>query len=168
MANEGQSEELDALCNRLKELMDLLPEMEEKNEKLEIARQANRIVSSSKLEECYFQLARQLHDDLMEKAAEFKAAKKTGDIEAQKKLEPEMYFLQTNEETNRGLAEQEKGHLKTALEESPFASLEEAQAASISWDDLRKLEKEVDEFRKEYGDKLARARELVDIVEPEE
>ena len=152
----------EALFGHLAELMDGIPAMEEKGAALGRARAA-ALVAQRAHEHAgqqamldYVQGQIDAHERARAQAIE------AGDAAGEERERAQVLLLGNQRGVRYGAEEGARRALADALAESPFATVEEAQAAVLPDEELAALAAEVEAFQRDYAQTLAACQRIED------
>lgn len=154
--NQGDGQEksaADAAFDRLQALCDELPAMERLGAQLARARSAKHVVEVAGHGQAAKALLAEAEERLVQAQARLSALQQAGDAADSAQLEDALQavgYFGSQRGFRVGPAANADRDLASALAESPFASLEEAQAAKLPADQFRTLERQVTTFQEDY------------------
>lgn len=154
--------QVDELFDRMQKLLDTLPDMEDKSRKAIRARRATEVVRLGKYHRSEATTLSQIERLFDEHMVARKEALETGDEKHEE--EERLVALQLNNQLGylRGAEENARVNFQQALDESGFKSLEEAETALLSKEELAALEEELDEFQTDYSTTLEACQRTLD------
>lgn len=162
---EGKIEDIDedALFDHMQKLLDDLPEMEEKGQKLAFARSAEEVLGAASRHKGQKATLDRIDAASEEHVRAREEALAAGD-EGRERAEREQILLLGNQRGVRFGAEQSAlRELNRILEESPFKNVEEAEAAALSKEDLTALESEIEAFQRDYAETFSACQRIFDV-----
>ena len=143
----------DAAFARLQELCERLPEMEGLGVQLARARSAKRVVEVAGHGHAAKVLLADAEEQLAREQARLSSLEAAGNDADASQLDDatrRVGYFGSLRGVRVGPAAHADADLAAALEASPFDSLEEAQAAKLSADEFRALERQVTQFQEDY------------------
>lgn len=157
---ELDSSQADALFDHMQELMDALPAMEEKGERLAKARAAREVLRLERYRQGQENELCHIQDKFNEQVALEHEAKAAGDDEKEKSARSKVLNLGNQMAVRRGAEANARRKVEDALAQSNFSKIDDTHEATLEDEEFFALEKEIESFKSDYASTLAACQKI--------